>query len=201
MRTRPTAPASANQTSRGMREKCCTAKSPTRDQRVGRSHQPKRRLSGDPIPICADASGNLRQQPVEISLGNVVHNPLSKRPKTAGKRRFVTKITIIPEHPWRLRVSLRAATKEVPMRKLAIGILAAAGVALSVPASAQGVWIGAGPVGVGVGVGPGYGYYNGYDYGPRYRSYAYDDGYTYRRHCRIVRENVNGYVRKIRRCW
>jgi hypothetical protein len=38
------------------------------------------------------------------------------------------------------------------MRKLAIGILAAAGVALSVPASAQGVWIGAGPVGVGVGV-------------------------------------------------
>ena len=70
------------------------------------------------------------------------------------------------------------------MRKLAIGILAAAGVALWVPASAQGVWIGAGPVGVGVGVGPGYGYYDGYyDYGPRYRSYAYDDGYTYRRHC------------------
>ena len=88
------------------------------------------------------------------------------------------------------------------MRTLAIGILAAAGVALSVPASAQGVWIGAGPVGVGVGVGPGYyGYYDGYDYGPRYRSYAYDDGYTYRRHCRVVRENINGYVRKIRRCW
>jgi hypothetical protein len=85
------------------------------------------------------------------------------------------------------------------MRKLAIGILAAAGVALSVPASAQGVWIGAGPVGVGVG--PGYGYYDGYDYGPRYRSYAYDDGYTYRRHCRVVRENINGHVRKIRRCW
>ena len=89
------------------------------------------------------------------------------------------------------------------MRKLAIGILAAAGVALSVPASAQGVWIGAGPVGVGVGVGTGYygGYYDGYDYGPRYRSYAYDDGYTYRRHCRVVRENINGYVRKVRRCW
>jgi hypothetical protein len=89
------------------------------------------------------------------------------------------------------------------MRKLAIGILAAAGVALSVPASAQGVWIGAGPVGVGVGVGPGYyggGYYGGYD-GPRYRSYAYDDGYSYRRHCRVVRENINGYVRKVRRCW
>jgi len=89
------------------------------------------------------------------------------------------------------------------MRKLAIGILAAAGVALSVPASAQGVWIGAGPVGVGVSDGPGYyggGYYGGYD-GPRYRSYAYDDGYSYRRHCRVVRENINGYVRKVRRCW
>ena len=89
------------------------------------------------------------------------------------------------------------------MRKLAIGILAAAGVVLSMPASAQGVWIGAGPVGVGVGVGPGYyggGYYGGYD-GPRYRSYAYDDGYSYRRHCRVVRENINGYVRKVRRCW
>ena len=56
--------------------------------------------------------------------------------------------------------------------------------------------------GVGVGVGPGYGYYDGYyDYGPRYRSYAYDDGYTYRRHCRVVREDFNGYVRKVRRCW
>lgn len=100
------------------------------------------------------------------------------------------------------------------MRKLAIGLLtatglaatglAATGVALSVPASAQGVFVGAGPVGVGVGVGvgPGYGYYDGYyDYGPRYRSYAYDDGYTYRRHCRVVREDFNGYVRKVRRCW
>jgi hypothetical protein len=93
--------------------------------------------------------------------------------------------------------------KEVPMKKLAIGILAAAGIALSVPASAQGVWVGAGPVGVGVGVGPGWGYShydNGY-YGPGYRSYAYDDGYAYRRHCRIVRENFNGHIRKIRQCW
>jgi hypothetical protein len=113
---------------------------------------------------------------------------------------FVTEITILLERPKYPRVSVRAATKEVPMRKLAIGILAAAGIAVSMPANAQGVWIGAGPVGVGVGVGPGYGYYDGY-YGPRYRSYAYDDGYTYRRHCRIVRENINGYVRKIRRCW
>jgi hypothetical protein len=92
------------------------------------------------------------------------------------------------------------------MRKLTIGILAAAGVALSAPAMAQGVWVGAGPVGVGVGVGPGYGYYDrGYYgdrayYGPGYRSYAYDQGYGYR-HCRVIRENINGHFRKIRRCW
>ena len=89
------------------------------------------------------------------------------------------------------------------MRKLAIGLLtatglaatglAATGVALSVPASAQGVCVGAGPVGVGVGVGPGWGYRDGY-YGPGYRSYAYDDGYGYRRHCRLVREHFNGHV-------
>ena len=85
------------------------------------------------------------------------------------------------------------------MKKLAIALLTAAGVALSVPASAQGVWVGAGPVGVGVGVGPGWGYYDGYR--PGYRSYAYDDGYGYRRRCRIVREEFNGRIRKIRQCW
>ena len=86
------------------------------------------------------------------------------------------------------------------MRKLVIGLLtatglaatglAATGVALSVPASAQGVYVGAGPVGVGVGVGPGWGYRDGY-YGHGYRSYAYDDGY--RRHCRLVRDHFNGH--------
>jgi len=94
-----------------------------------------------------------------------------------------------------------SAKMEVHMRKLVIGLLAAAGVALSLPANAQGVWVGAGPAGVGVGVGPGYGYRDGY-YGPGYRSYAYDDGYYYsRRHCRVIREEFNGHVRKIRRCW
>ena len=95
------------------------------------------------------------------------------------------------------------------MRKLAIGILAAAGVAVSVPtsvpANAQGVWVGAGPVGVGVGVGPVHdGYYDHGYYGPGYRSYAYDnDDYGYRRHCRTVREDFNGRVRtiRLRRCW
>jgi hypothetical protein len=82
------------------------------------------------------------------------------------------------------------------MRKLAIGLLAVAGIAMSVPASAQGVYVGAGPVGVGVG--PGYGYRDGYN-GHGYRSYAYDDGY--RRHCRNVRQEFNGRVRTVRRCW
>jgi hypothetical protein len=104
----------------------------------------------------------------------------------------------------RARRFLSCSKKEVLMRKLAIGILAAAGVALSVPASAQGVWVGAGPVGVGVGVGPVYdGYYDHGYYGPAYRSYAYDnDGYAYvgERHCRIVREDFNGRLRTIRRC-
>lgn len=89
------------------------------------------------------------------------------------------------------------------MRKLVIGILAAAGVALSVPASAQGVWVGAGPFGVGVGVGPSspsYGYYDPDYYGPAYRTYAYDGDYGYRR-CRIVREDFNGRLRAVRHCW
>src|SRR6516164_11029867 len=64
----------------------------------------------------------------------------------------------------------QSGNKEVVMKKLAIGLLAAAGIAMSMPANAQGVWVGAGPVGVGVGVGPGWGY-RGY-YGPGYRSYA-----------------------------
>ena len=48
------------------------------------------------------------------------------------------------------------------MKKLAIGILAAAGIAMSMPASAQGVYVGAGPGGVGVGVGTDYSYNRGY---------------------------------------
>src|SRR6266851_4462576 len=89
-------------------------------------------------------------------------------------------------------VFIAGAPKEVLMRKITIGLLALAGVALSMPAQAQGVWIGAGPVGVGVGVGPGYGYYDRGYYGPGYRSYAYDNGYTYRRHCRVIRDDFNG---------
>jgi hypothetical protein len=82
------------------------------------------------------------------------------------------------------------------MRKLVIGILAAAGIALAMPANAQGIWIGAGPVGVGIGAGP-----YAYDYGPGYRSYAYDNDYAYGRHCRLVREDFGGYLRTVRHCW
>ncbi len=71
------------------------------------------------------------------------------------------------------------------MRKLAVGLLAAAGIALALPAHAQGVWFGAGPVGVGFGTGPysyGYGPYWGgsYAYAPGYAyGYGYAPGYTY----------------------
>src|SRR5262249_6055714 len=94
-----------------------------------------------------------------------------------------------------------SGNKEVVMKKLAIGLLAAAGIAMSVPANAQGVWGGAGPVGGGVGGWPGWGDYDRGYFGPGYRSYAYDDCFACRRNCRIVRENFNGRIRKIRQCW
>ncbi len=69
----------------------------------------------------------------------------------------------------------RKLNLEVPMRKVAVGLLAAAGIALAVPANAQGVWFGAGPVGVGIGTGP-----YAYDYGPYWAgSYSYEPGYAY----------------------
>jgi hypothetical protein len=61
------------------------------------------------------------------------------------------------------------------MRKVAVGLLAAACIALAVPAHAQGFWFGVGPVGVGFGTGP-----YAYDYGPyRGGSYTYAPGYAY----------------------
>lgn len=52
------------------------------------------------------------------------------------------------------------------MRKLAIGLLAASGIALAAPANAQGFWAGGPGFSVGVGFGPSYGY-GGY-YGDPY---------------------------------
>src|SRR5687767_2058703 len=108
------------------------------------------------------------------------------------------------------------------MRKVVIGLLATAGIALATPALAQGIFIGPGGFGIGIGVGHGYhgGYYGGYapayeygprgyggyapgyEYGPGYgheRSYAYSPGY---RQCRTVRiQTPDGNLRRVRRCY
>lgn len=77
------------------------------------------------------------------------------------------------------------------MRTLVIGMIAAAGIALAMPANAEGVYVGAGPVGVGVGV------HRDHDW-RRDR----DETVVVRRHHRchttIIRED--GYTKKIRRC-
>ncbi|HEY1472566.1 MAG TPA: hypothetical protein VGF53_00620 [Pseudolabrys sp.] len=84
------------------------------------------------------------------------------------------------------------------MRNIALALLAAAGIALAVPANAESVYIGAGPAGVGVGVS---------DHHEGWRShYAYDDDDAvvvrrHRDHCRITIVRHGDEVRKIRRCW
>jgi len=71
------------------------------------------------------------------------------------------------------------------MRKITIGLLAAAGIACAAPANAQNFWFGAGPVGVGFGTAPysyNYGSYWGgpYNYAPDYAyGYGYAPGYAY----------------------
>jgi hypothetical protein len=90
------------------------------------------------------------------------------------------------------------------MKKLLLGVMAVAGVALSVPANAQSVYFG-------FGTGQRYernNWDNGYrSYDDGYRYYrphrhnysSYDDGY---RRCRVVRVWSDDYgYRRIRRCW
>ena len=89
------------------------------------------------------------------------------------------------------------------MRKLAIGLLAATGIALAGSASAEGFYFGAGPGGVGVGVGVGPGYY-GHRYGyydDGYGAYAYDGGPGYARCRTTLVRNSWGELRRVRRCW
>jgi hypothetical protein len=86
------------------------------------------------------------------------------------------------------------------MRKVALGLLAATSIALSFPASAQDVYVGAGPGGVGVGVGPshddGYRYRDGYR-----RSHVYEEDRAYARDCRVkIIRHPNGDVTRVRRC-
>lgn len=80
------------------------------------------------------------------------------------------------------------------MRKLAIGLCAATGLALAMPAFAQDVYVGAGPVGVGVDV----------DHGRDWRRhYDRDDTVVVRergRHCRVTIIHEGGMTKKIRRC-
>ena len=90
------------------------------------------------------------------------------------------------------------------MKKLLFGAVALAGVVMSMPANAQGVYFG-------FGGGPRYERPYAYDGG--YRSYRYDDGYRpYRRHyynsyardyrtCRTVRVWAGDHYRRIRRCF
>src|SRR3954453_9027874 len=96
------------------------------------------------------------------------------------------------------------------MKKLMVGLVAAAGIALAAPALAQGVYFGAGPDGVGVGVGAGSGYYHD-DYArryrsddydrPRYRGYrSYDRTYAYGGCRPVIIERGDGSVRRVRRC-
>jgi hypothetical protein len=88
------------------------------------------------------------------------------------------------------------------MRTVAIGLVTAAGVALSIPANAQGVYVGAGPNGVGVGVAPGY--YDGSGYGEPYRERStrtYNDDYAYAGECRVkIIRHGDGRVTRVRRC-
>ena len=79
------------------------------------------------------------------------------------------------------------------MKKLAIGLLAAAGIAMAAPAHADGFWIGAGPFGVGIGTAP------GYSYGGPYGYYDNDDAYAH--HCRTVTVDDGYRLRRIHRCY
>lgn len=79
------------------------------------------------------------------------------------------------------------------MRTLVIGMLAATGIALAaVPANADGVYVGAGPVGVGVGV------HRDHDW----RRDRDETVVVHRnhRHCRTTIIHEHGMTKKIRRC-
>ena len=78
------------------------------------------------------------------------------------------------------------------MRTLVIGMIAAAGIALAMPANAEGVYVGAGPVGVGVGVHR--------DRDHEWRRDRDETVVVHRRHCRTIVVHEDGYTKRIRRC-
>jgi hypothetical protein len=81
------------------------------------------------------------------------------------------------------------------MRTIAIGILAAAGLALSAPAFADSVSIGVGGSGVGVHEHEGY-----RDHGYRDRAQVVVREREHARHCKVTIVHRDGMTKKIKRC-
>jgi hypothetical protein len=76
------------------------------------------------------------------------------------------------------------------MKKLVLGVVAAATLGLAAPASAQ-VWGGVGPGGVGVQVGPfGAGVGPAYGWGPHDRWHGAYGAYGFAGECRVIRERM-----------
>ncbi len=81
------------------------------------------------------------------------------------------------------------------MRTLTIGLLAAAGIALAIPAHAEDTYIGVGAGGVGVGV-------RDHDHGWRHHYARERDEVVVRGHrdCRVTIIHEDGMTKRIKRC-
>jgi hypothetical protein len=86
------------------------------------------------------------------------------------------------------------------MKKIILGASLLAFTVLSLPASAQGVYLGFGdgPRYDRSYYGSGYRSYDGYQQRPRYSYNSYASDY---RHCRVKRVWVGDHYRRVRRCW
>ena len=82
------------------------------------------------------------------------------------------------------------------MRTIAIGILAAAGLALAVPANADSVSVGVGGVGVGVHEHDGFREHRGF----HDRAQVVVREREHARHCKVVIIHRDGMTKKIKRC-
>jgi len=81
------------------------------------------------------------------------------------------------------------------MRALTIGLLAAAGIAIAIPAHAEDAYIGVGPAGVGVGVRD-----HDRDYRHHYARERDDVVVRHGRDCRMTVIHENGVTKRIKRC-
>jgi hypothetical protein len=82
------------------------------------------------------------------------------------------------------------------MSKVTLVLLAVAGIALSVPANADGVYAGAGPVRVGLSDG----HHRDGDRVEQTRTYVHSRDYTSARHCRVKIIQRGDHVTRVRRC-